>query len=142
MGRTGSALDNAVIESWHSTLEFELLSLEHFATRAQTRARVAAWIDSCHRARKAAKRARYATELTSAHGHPRTANKSIKAYKRVQDVLGEHQDSAVAAQFLHRMGTAAAHDAHDGNGFTYGLLYQRELNLAQKMRERARSLNT
>jgi Transposase and inactivated derivatives len=30
MGRPGSALDNAVIESWHSTLEFELRSLEHF----------------------------------------------------------------------------------------------------------------
>jgi transposase InsO family protein len=27
MGRPGSALDNAVIESWHSTLEFELRSL-------------------------------------------------------------------------------------------------------------------
>ena len=33
MGRPGSALDNAVIESWHSTLEFELRSVEHFATR-------------------------------------------------------------------------------------------------------------
>ena len=30
MGRPGSALDNAVIESWHSTLEFELRSVEHF----------------------------------------------------------------------------------------------------------------
>ena len=30
MGRVGSALDNAVIESWHSTLEFELRSLELF----------------------------------------------------------------------------------------------------------------
>jgi len=30
MGRPGSALDNAVIESWHSTLEFELRSLEQF----------------------------------------------------------------------------------------------------------------
>ena len=38
MGRPGSALDNAVIESWHSTLEFELRSLEHFATRAAARA--------------------------------------------------------------------------------------------------------
>jgi putative transposase len=44
MGRPGSALDNAVIEAWHSTLEFELRSLEHFTTRAQARARVAAWI--------------------------------------------------------------------------------------------------
>ena len=52
MGRTGSALDNAVIESWHSTLEFELGRLEHFATKAVARARVAAWIDECNRARK------------------------------------------------------------------------------------------
>jgi transposase InsO family protein len=41
MGRPGSALDNAVIESWHSTLEFELRAPHHFATRAQA----AAWID-------------------------------------------------------------------------------------------------
>jgi transposase InsO family protein len=45
MGRPGSALDNAVIESWHSTLEFELRRLEHFATRAEARAGVAAWIE-------------------------------------------------------------------------------------------------
>jgi putative transposase len=44
MGRPGSALDNAVIESWHSTLEFELRSVEHFATRAAARARVSEWI--------------------------------------------------------------------------------------------------
>ena len=44
MGRPGSALDNAVIESWHSTLEFELRSVEHFATRAEARARVPEWI--------------------------------------------------------------------------------------------------
>jgi putative transposase len=45
MGRPGSALDNAVIESWHSTLEFELRSLEHFASRAAARAKVAAWVE-------------------------------------------------------------------------------------------------
>ena len=45
MGRPGSALDNAVIESWHSTLEFELRRIEHFATRAAARAAVAAWIE-------------------------------------------------------------------------------------------------
>ena len=43
MGRPGSALDNAVIESWHSTPEFELRSLEDFQTRAAARARVSAW---------------------------------------------------------------------------------------------------
>ena len=52
MGRPGSALDNAVIEAWHSTLTFELRALEHFATKAQTRARVAAWIDEYNRDRR------------------------------------------------------------------------------------------
>ena len=45
MGRPGSALDNAVIESWHSTLEFELRRLEHYAAKAAARAGVAAWIE-------------------------------------------------------------------------------------------------
>ena len=52
MGRVGSALDNAVIESWHSTLEFELRSLQRFATKVQARALVAAWIDEYNRDRK------------------------------------------------------------------------------------------
>ena len=52
MGRPGSALDNAVIESWHSTLEFELRSLEHFTTRAAARARIPAWIEDYNRHRR------------------------------------------------------------------------------------------
>ena len=52
MGRPGSALDNAVIEAWHSTLEFELRSLEEFPTRAAARARVAAWIDEYNTVRR------------------------------------------------------------------------------------------
>jgi putative transposase len=52
MGRPGSALDNAVIESWHSTLEFELRSCEEFPTKAAARRRVAAWIDEYNRARR------------------------------------------------------------------------------------------
>jgi putative transposase len=52
MGRPGSALDNAVIESWHSTLEFELRRIEHFATRAAARAGVAAWIEDCNHHRR------------------------------------------------------------------------------------------
>jgi putative transposase len=52
MGRAGSALDNAVIESWHSTLQLELRALERFATKAAARARVAAWIDEYNRDRK------------------------------------------------------------------------------------------
>jgi len=52
MGRPGSALDNAVIESWHSTLEFELRSVEHFPTRAAARARVSAWIEDYNTRRR------------------------------------------------------------------------------------------
>jgi len=52
MGRPGSALDNAVIESWHSTLEFELRSLECFTTRAEARARVSAWIQDYNTQRR------------------------------------------------------------------------------------------
>lgn len=61
MGRAGSALDNAVIESWHSTVEFELRSVEPFATKAQGRTRVAAWIDEYNRDRKH-------SALRAAHG--------------------------------------------------------------------------
>jgi putative transposase len=45
MGRTGSALDNAVAESFNSTLEWELLHNSHFKTREQGRHAVAAWIE-------------------------------------------------------------------------------------------------
>jgi putative transposase len=52
MGRPGSALDNAVIESWHSTLEFELRRIEHFATKAAARAGIAAWIEDYNHHRR------------------------------------------------------------------------------------------
>jgi putative transposase len=52
MGRPGSALDNAVIESWHSTLEFELRSVEQFQTWAAARARVAARIEEYNTTRR------------------------------------------------------------------------------------------
>jgi transposase InsO family protein len=45
MGRTGSALDNAAIESWHSTVEFEVRSRFRFATRDEARRAVVAWIE-------------------------------------------------------------------------------------------------
>ena len=49
MGRTGSALDNAAAESFNSTVEFELLRGNHFATREQARRAVAGWIDETTR---------------------------------------------------------------------------------------------
>jgi putative transposase len=52
MGRPGSALDNAVIESWHSALEFELPRIEHFATKAAARVKAAAWIEDYNTKRR------------------------------------------------------------------------------------------
>jgi transposase InsO family protein len=45
MGRTGSALDNAVAESFHSTLEYEVRSRQAFATRAEARRTIVAWLE-------------------------------------------------------------------------------------------------
>jgi len=52
MGRVGSALDNAVIEAWHSTVEFELRQLEHFTTKTHARTRVATWIEEYNHDRR------------------------------------------------------------------------------------------
>lgn len=52
MGRVGSALDNAAAESFNSTLEWELLSRRRFATKAQARREVAAFIDRYNHRRR------------------------------------------------------------------------------------------
>jgi CHAD domain-containing protein len=89
-----------------------------------------------HAARKAGKRARYAAEL-AAPILGKKADKIISARKDLQDVLGEHQDSIVAADFLRsegvRLGIRSGH-----NGFTYGLLYGRELARQATLGDRLR----
>jgi len=52
MGRVGSALDNAAAESFNSTLEWEVLSRQHFATKAQARREVAGFIDRYNHQRR------------------------------------------------------------------------------------------
>jgi putative transposase len=52
MGRPGSALDNAVVESWHSTLEWELRRRQHLTTKTAARAKVAAWIEDYNHHRR------------------------------------------------------------------------------------------
>jgi transposase InsO family protein len=52
MGRVGSALDNAAAESFNSTLEWELLSRKHFATKADARREVARFVDRYNRVRR------------------------------------------------------------------------------------------
>jgi putative transposase len=52
MGRVASALDNAAHESWHSTLEFELLAGTRFTTREQARSEIMAFVDYYNRTRR------------------------------------------------------------------------------------------
>jgi CHAD domain-containing protein len=91
-----------------------------------------------HRARKAAKRARYSRELI-APLRPHTSKAKIAHYTRVQDVLGAHQDSMLAAEVLRRLG-AGAGTMRGHNGFTYGLLYGHEERAAEQCRVEATEL--
>ena len=80
-----------------------------------------------HQARKAAKRARYAGEaITPALGKP--ARRFTRQMKKVQTVLGEHQDAVVVRGLDRELGMSA-HLAGE-NAFTYGLFFEREAQLA------------
>jgi CHAD domain-containing protein len=112
--------------------------IARYLTRAQRRVarRVAAAAhatdrdQALHRARKAAKRARYLAELAVPElgRHAEAVRDQMKA---TQDRLGLRQDGLIAAEFLHRHGAAAG--AAGENGFTYGLLYERELTRARSI---------
>lgn len=74
--------------------------------------------DDLHAVRIRAKRARYAAEAVEpAFGKP--ARGFARAITEVQDVLGEHQDAVVAAEWLR---TAAARSDDEAVGFAAGLL--------------------
>ncbi len=76
-----------------------------------------------HEARKAAKRVRYSTEaLTGVYGKP--AHRFVKAMKRVQSSLGEHQDAFVTQNRLRELGDEAA--STGDNAFVFGALHARE----------------
>ena len=89
-----------------------------------------------HKARKAGKRARYAAELGRPVLGKKKATNSVHRYQNLQDILGEHQDAVVAADLPRRMGAGTAGHP-DENGFTYGLLYARELDRAEHSRRLA-----
>lgn len=82
-----------------------------------------------HDVRKAAKRVRYAAEpLVAQYGKP--AKRFVKATKRMQSVLGDHQDSIVTQTELRKLADSAAAD--DDDAFTFGALHARE-DLNQEM---------
>jgi len=88
-----------------------------------------------HEARKSARRARYAAEAARpAAGKP--ARTFARQMKKVQTVIGDHQDTVIARQAARDLGIGA-HLAGE-NAFTYGLLYERELHQAERLQAEAR----
>jgi CHAD domain-containing protein len=90
-----------------------------------------------HRVRKAAKRARYAAEATRPVIGRKSAKRQAHRYRDLQDLLGEHQDSIVSAEVIRRIGAAAGTTPGE-NGFTYGILHEREEHTARAARTKAR----
>jgi CHAD domain-containing protein len=82
--------------------------------------------EALHRIRKAAKKLRYTAAATG-------ENKISSAAKGIQSLLGDHQDSVVSRTHLSQQ--ADAGHAAGEDTFTYGLLYQREDDFAQRCRE-------
>ncbi len=89
-------------------------------------------VEALHRARKAGKRFRYAAELSEPELGKKAA-KTVKAAKKLQKLLGEHQDAVVSAAFLRRLG-ASAGSGEGHNGFTYGILLSQEWQRAERIR--------
>jgi CHAD domain-containing protein len=87
-----------------------------------------------HQARKAARRARYASEAV-APAIGTKARRFAKQMKKVQSVLGEHQDAVIARQVARELGISA-HLAGE-NAFTYGLLHERGICDAERLQSQA-----
>jgi CHAD domain-containing protein len=86
-----------------------------------------------HGARRAAKRARYAGEVAAPVCGG--AGKFAKQMKKVQSVLGDHQDAVIARDESRQLGVAA-HLAGE-NAFSYGLIYERNEYSAARLRRKA-----
>ena len=84
-----------------------------------------------HRARKASKRHRYAVEAALPVWGDK-ANKIISQRKDLQDLLGNHQDSIVSAAFLREIGGRLGMRSGQ-NGFSYGVLYAREVQAGEAL---------
>ena len=84
-----------------------------------------------HRARKASKRHRYAVEAALPVWGSK-ADKIISQRKDLQNLLGNYQDSIVSAAFLRELGTRLGIRSGQ-NGFSYGVLYAREVQAGESL---------
>ncbi len=85
-----------------------------------------------HEARKAAKRARYAAEAVSPVAG-KQADRFARQMKRIQTLLGDHQDSVIARQAERELGMIA-HLAGE-NAFSYGLAYERDVVVGERLQQ-------
>jgi CHAD domain-containing protein len=97
--------------------------VHRLAVRADAAAEGADRDEALHEVRKAVKRSRYAAE-SAMPALGKRATKLARRMKRVQDLLGEVQDSIGSRRLLREIGMVA-YRAHD-DAFTFGLLYGRE----------------
>ena len=121
---TGGAGDHRTIAASYRKVEKTSKAARH--ARESAEATRADRDRAVHRIRKAAKRLRYVAEATG-------ANRVAKRAKVVQTLLGDHQDSVVSRR--HLLDQAAAAHAAGEDTFTYGVLYQREADLAVRCEE-------
>ncbi|MFC0455999.1 CHAD domain-containing protein [Arthrobacter liuii] len=90
-----------------------------------------------HQVRKDAKRLRHAAESAAAI-HGKRARTLEKTSHRIQRVLGDHQDSVVARELLHRL--AAAPDMAAGTAAVYQALIEQETETAANAEAAYRNL--
>jgi len=110
-GRARDVLTPLVRRSWRE-LDRTLRAAETAAGPQQD--------ELLHEARKLAKAARYAGEAVEPAFGRRSA-RFAQAMRRLQDVLGEHQDSVVTRDLLREFGAASSRSGE--NGFTFGRLH-------------------
>jgi CHAD domain-containing protein len=91
--------------------------------------------EALHRARKSARRARFAAEAIAPAAGAK-ATRFARRMKKIQSVLGEHQDSVIARAVARDLGISAYLAGE--NAFSYGLLYGRDACSAGRLQDQAR----
>ncbi len=85
MGRVGSALDNAVSESFNSVLKVEYVHRHTFTTRAEARLRIATWITGFYNTRR---------RHSAAAGHPPVVFEQIMTEARTRSSQDQMRTAA------------------------------------------------
>lgn len=122
----GQALPAAALRSYRKTRRRMRTALRTPAGREQEAA--------FHQARKGAKQTRYAAEaVTPVFGAD--AARLARRMKKLQSVLGDHQDTVVGRQITRKLGVAA-HQAGE-SAFSYGLFYERDACEGARLQQHA-----